>query len=128
MTNVRAEHFDVRFANIFGSVRKLDTVYLTQVKTSGCCLDILSFKIALYQYLSPSPFPHSTMVHLFSIIPVSAFIGVVIMVLLYVAIIACLVIYTLLHSKLFGRSSLLSDGLAEHHRQPGSAAAIIPEG
>ena len=119
---------NVRFVNMFGSVRNLDTVLLPQVKVAGCCPDTLFFKTCLCQYLSPNPFPHSTMVHLFSIIPVGAFVGMIIMLLLYIAIIACLVIYTLVHTRLFGRSSLLSDGLVEHHRQPGSAAAIVPRG
>ena len=68
------------------------------------------------------------MVQLFSLIPVGAFVGIVIMILLYVAIIACLVIYTLLHSRLFGRSSRLSDGLVEHHGKLGSAAASLSSG
>ena len=66
--------------------------------------------------------------HLFSLIPVGAFVGIVIMILLYIAIIACLVIYTLLHSKLFGRSSLLSDGLVDHREKLGSAAASLSSG
>ena len=68
------------------------------------------------------------MVHLFDIITVGDFVGVIIMILLYVTIIVCLITYTLLHTRLFGRSSLLSDGLVEHHRELGSAAAIIPSG
>ena len=118
----------MRLSNLFGSFRNLDTVLFPQVESSSSIPNILSFKISLYHYLSPSPLPHANMVHLFALIPVGAFVGMVIMVLLYVAIIACLVIYTLLHSKLSGRSSLLSDGLVEHHRQLGSAAAIIPGG
>ena len=68
------------------------------------------------------------MFHIFKYIPVGAFVGIVIMILLYIAIIACLVIYTLLHSKLFGRSSRISDGLVEQHKQLESAATSLSSG
>ena len=47
----------------------------------------------------------------FGYIPVGAFVGVVILILLYVAIMLTLIVYTLFHLRLFGRSSLLPDGL-----------------
>ena len=53
------------------------------------------------------------MVLVFGYIPVGAFIGIVLIILLYVAIIINLVIFTLLHLRLFGRSSLLPDGMDE---------------
>ena len=46
----------------------------------------------------------------FGYVPVGAFVGMVIMIVLYVAIMLTLVIYTLLHLRIFGRSSLLPDG------------------
>lgn len=68
------------------------------------------------------------MVHVFDIIPIGAFVGSVIMLVLYVAIMAFLIIYTLLHSRLFARSSLPPDCLDEYHRQLGSTVAIFPSG
>ena len=53
------------------------------------------------------------MVLVFGYVPVGAFIGIVIMILLYAAIIVNLIIFTLLHLRLFGRSSVLPDGLDE---------------